>query len=144
MALARRAVRRRGGSAQNRAHGDRAQGPRAGASPSGAAYAHFRRAPRSLTVKTFVACVSPALVSSVAIAALAGCGGSSAAVGVAPPVQEGGQLATALARRATIRHSMLHRVSWASRAAKSRDLLYISDLENQDVAFYSWPDLTPM
>ena len=95
-------------------------------------------------MKPFVACVSSALVSSVAIAALAGCGGSSAAVGVAPPIQQGSQLATALTRRATIRHSMLDRVSWASPAAKSRDLLYISDLENQDVAFYSWPDLKPM
>ena len=85
-------------------------------------------------MKISVASVAGALVASFGVAALAGCGGSpSSSVGLLPPSGPVGVASTAT-----------HGTSWALPEARSHDLLYISDLENQVVTFYSYPDLKQM
>lgn len=86
-------------------------------------------------MKLPVAPVLCAYIASAGVAAISGCGGSPASVGLAVPVP--GTLPgteSAVGRRE----------SWALPEAKSHDLLYISDLIGQVVTFYSYPDLKQM
>jgi hypothetical protein len=101
---------------------------------------HEPRAEEPTTVKTFVAPLTGALIASIGVVTLAGCGGSPASVGLAVP-PNGGSLGTASVGTAS---TLTHGRSWASPEARTHDLLYISDLENQNVAFYSYPGLQPM
>jgi hypothetical protein len=86
-------------------------------------------------VKQTVSRIMSAFVASLGVAAIAGCSGSPAAVGVNLPATG------TVPGVASISSSG---ASWALPEARTNDLLYISDLENQVVTFYSYPGLKQM